>query len=419
MNDIEQMARFSLLAEVEAMDVEFIWRITRMGRAVEWDLADGTLETFARLIRSQPKVIKLINEIDLAHALVTKNPDVALAKMLKVARKWEGSGKLRGLKEELRAATSAPRRETEELIKAVEDHFGRRMNSALDVSADRAIPGSMVNRKPIEMAADAFIKAARSPEGKAAGAELMKSLQMLRAAKKAGPERDALDKLFRFLKEEEDPAWASLAEAINRGGKNLKTSVQGKLGEHIAMRTPWVAELFLDAYAEAKAVARRMEGGGFRVQLVDMPAHALTSRKGMAEIYDGSVWLLRNVPEPPIAVPVMICQVKSGTVADAIEQIANTDLRREFGATIRLESEPGRFVEFEITPPSKELGFESLETRRVLVSSTPPSDRRIAQNLKPGMTIDYTRLPFKSKELRTLTEFMISSKVRKALRGAK
>jgi hypothetical protein len=345
--------------------------------------------------------------------------------MLKVARKWEGSAKsrgiaeLRGLKEELRAAASGSRKETEQLIRAVEDHFGRRMNSALDVSADLASPGSIISRKPIEMAADAFIRAARSPEGKAAGAELMKVLQMLRAAKKAGPGRDALDKLFRFLKEEEDPAWASLAEAINRGGKNLKTSIQGKLGEHIAMRTPWVAELFLDAYAEAKAIARRMEGGGFRVQLVDMPAHALTSRKGMAEIYDGSVWLLRNVPEPPIAIPVMICQVKSGTVADAIEQIANTDLRREFGATIRLESEPGRFVEFSITAPSKELGFESFETRRVLVSSRPPSDRRIAQNLRPGMTIDYTKLPFTSKELRTLTDMMISSKVRKALRAQK
>lgn len=424
MSDIDQLRRLAALADPAVGELAFVWRMERSVRGIEWELAEGTIDAFARLIRSERKVVSLINEIDLAHAMLRKNPDAALAAMMEISEDWLK------LKDELRAAARGGRQQTEELIAAIEDHFGRRMNAALDVSAHRLPPGTRIAKKRLgessiipretrALMADAALKAARSPEGQTLGAELLKALQALRKDLKPGAKRDVLDKFFRFLKEPEDPAWAGLAELIDRGGRKAELTIQGKVGEYIAMRTPWVWELFDDAYAEASAIARRLEKAGFEAHLVDIPAHALTSRRGMAEIYDGSVWLLRKVPEPPIAVPVMICQVKSGSVETAIRQIANTDLRREFGATIRLETEPGKFMEFEITAPSKELGFESFETRRVLVASSPPSDHNISEQIKPGMAVDFTELPFTKEEMHTLRDLMLDSDVRKALNDVK
>jgi hypothetical protein len=424
MSDVGLLRRLAGLADPAVEELAFVWRMQRTVRGIEWELAEGTIDAFARLIRSERKVVSLINEIDLAHAMLRKNPDAALAKMMKASNNWLT------LKDELLAAARGGRQQTEELVAAIEDHFGRRMNAALDVSAHglpantrlagkRMGASSIIPRKTRALMADAALKAARSPEGKTLGAELLNALQTLRKDLDPGAKREVLDKFFRYLKEPEDPAWASLAELINRGGRKAELTIQGKIGECIAMRTPWVWELFEDAYAEASAIARRLEKAGFEAHLVDIPSHALTSRRGMAEIYDGSVWLLRKEPKPPIAVPVMICQVKSGSVDTAIRQIANSDLRREFGATIRFETEPGKFMEFEITAPSKELGFESFETRRVLVASSPPSDHNISKQLKPGMAVDFTELPFTKEEMHTLRDVMLHSDVRKALDDVK
>src|SRR5262249_20400533 len=208
---------------------------------------------------------------------------------------------------------------------------------------------------------------------------------------------------------EDDPAWAELASLLQ---DDIDVNIlQGKLGEHIAMRTPWVREAFEDAYAEATALAKRLDQG-WEAHIVPGPARA---GKTGREIYDGSVWLLREEPNPPTAIPIFINQVKSGTLEGAIEQIAVTDPRREFGHTIRLER-GGRSVEFLISPPSRELGFEGLETRRLLVAARLPRDTTIARGIPAGLAIDYAKLPFTQKEMQALARSMKQDKILKALK---
>jgi hypothetical protein len=393
----------ALAAAVEA-DAEVAWRLTRVARRAEYELGGTAVDAFARLVRSEPRVVALLKDVDRAYEVIVRggNRDYALAHLLKSSDKWV----------EVRAAILAgaargEKRQIADVIEAMDNHFGARLAYAFDTVAE--IPLGRSARKLAARASSAPAKA---------GAELLK--EVVAAAKRADKNtRAALEKLGRYLSAD-DPAWSSLAELITqrvgKGGKGarqdvLRIAVEGKLGEHLALRTPGVWSLVKRSYRRAAALARDKVGEGWSVRLVDVPALGPTASQGLGELYDGSIWLVRKGLKGMEAMPVMLLQVKAGQVREAIAQISR-DVHREFDAVVDFIDKSGNAVPHRIVHPD---GFEA---HRVLVAPRPPSAARIKYDLKPGIAVDFSNLPLTRQEMITVADLLTKVGRRRAQRTA-
>jgi hypothetical protein len=388
----------ALAGAVDA-EPELAWRLTRIARSAEYDLGGTAVDAFARLVRSEPEVVKLLKQVDTAYEVIIRggNREYALATMLEATEDWEK------LKTGLRsgAALTAPRR-VADVIDAMDDHFGARLNHALDSIAE----------VPLGSSARKLMVTAATPAGKA-GKELLKEVEKaLKGATKA--EKQAVEKLCRYLSAD-DPAWSSIAELIagqpGASKADLLRAVEGKLGEHLAMRSPSVWAFFERAYKKSLALTKTKNFAGWRFRLVDAPVHAPTSH-GLGEIYDSSAWLIRRGADGEMeAMPLMLLQVKAGTSREAIDQISR-DVQREFGGFIELADANGRIVRHRIVPPD---GFE---VHRVLVAPRPPSPARITGRtdtglaLKPGIAVDYAKAPLTKDEIVLATDIVTASGLR-------
>jgi hypothetical protein len=389
----------ALAAAVEA-DGELAWRMTRVARRAEYDLGGTAVDAFAHLVASEPRVLPVLEQIDRAYEVIVRggNREYALARLIDYADEWTA------LRETLSSgAARAERRRLADIIEAVENHFGARLNYAFDTLAD------------IPLRSSARTLAARAaPKLGKAGAGLRKEVETI--LQSAGKEtKETLAKLGRYLSAD-DPAWTSLAEFIAErqglGKQALNIAIEGKLGEHLAMRSPAVWTFFEDAYERAMALAKSDALKGWRFRLVDSPVFGPTKTGGLGEIYDASAWLVREGAGGQMkAMPLMLLQVKAGTVREAIDQISR-DVGREFGGFVEFLDKSGKAVPHRVVPP---VGFES---HRVLVAPRAPSSRRIVEGLKPGITVDYAKAPLTKSEIIAAADVLRRGGLRRAKQAA-
>jgi hypothetical protein len=299
-----------------AGEPDLVVRLTKAAGRADYDIGGTAIETFAKLV-SRVKTVDvgpLLERAAEAHRLLLSglSDDYTAATMRAIMSEWDE------LKVTLRSGGSGlPKKEVDEVIQAVDQHLGARYAFALDTVSEvpprptRLLPPTV---KQTELPGPKLAQDARTAAVKGASAD------------------EGWKKLFEYV-DQDDPAWEDLAALIveRSGGKQLSAEaiaqlvndVQGKLGEHLAMRLRTVSMLLEDAYERAASIVKAHAAAGWQVRFCDGVVRASTVKGGIQQSYDASIWLIREAPLPRLAMPVQLIQVKSGTVREAMEQIGS------------------------------------------------------------------------------------------------
>jgi hypothetical protein len=396
--------QLSILLNLATGDPDIVVRLTKWAGRAEYDIGLTPIETFAKLVSRVKPVGPLIERAAEAQRLMMTgiSDDYALATMLEVMNEWDD------LRVTLRSGGSGlTKKEMDDVVQAVDQHLGAR--AAFTLGTVTNVPSRPTRWLP------KTVKQKELP-----GAKLAQDARA--AALKTADTQQAWKKLLEYI-DQDDPAWDDLADLVveRAAGKKLTKAqmtklvddVQGKLGEHLAMRLRTVALLLEDANRRAQDMVKKLAGEGWRVRFCDGEVRASLEKGGMQQSYDASIWLVREKPLPPLAVPMLLIQVKSGTVREAMEQTASDVARGEFSRLGRPEVEmikmfnnKGKATKYVFTPR-----FDGSEPHRLLIAPRLPSERSIVTNLPPGTAVDYVRLPLTQREMRRVAEAIANAGV--------
>jgi hypothetical protein len=437
----EAMFEGKLLQEeawlVEDIERTFPVRLYRQARKVGAEpVLEPLFSGLRKALADHPELGELMAKFDRAFEDALErgaNREVALASLAKQRRQWKRVQK---------ALLDKDRAATEDLVAWIERDVEERMAIAQKRSGRAAeVPRSQATEKALK---DAEKKALTDAEKKAiknAQEKLAEREEQIRKAYAAfvdamadsNPENfPAFAKLAAYLKHD-DPVWGRIAEKVAafRAGKetgNLENAIQGIIGEALALRNAWVVDRIAAAAERAQAIAQKL-GNEWEVVFTQLPVLATTKTKGMGELYDASIWLVKKgVPakgEPLLdAAPVFVLQVKSGSVKEAAEQIRK-DFSRELGAAkgagtgaakgagrVRLPRAAAagetatqdytvrnlqELLKPNVKPPKGTVG--SLSTQRILVSPRPPSTGSLLKHMPAGTAIEHIESQLSKSEL--------------------
>ncbi len=224
------------------------------------------------------------------------------------------------------------------------------------------------------------------------------------------------------------PVWTEIVRlAKSHTGataEDLASAIQGALGEALALAHPWVLHLMASGLERARLLAGAL-GPVWRVVVVPLGVRATKdAAPGSGALYDASIWLVRSGKDA-CATPVWSLEVKSGGVAELVEQLAR-DLRREsqhavtsssvtMTDRVRVPLRDLRTVLAEEGLDPVRLGAASGDTQRVVVGPRVPSDFRIAGELPPGVAAEMVRAQLTKAEMNAVSR-AFAARVRAAVR---
>jgi hypothetical protein len=382
----------------EDLDRTFPIRIFKWGRQVSYEPAlEPMVAALNKVLGKHPHVPELIKDFDRAYAraLACTSDSRTALKVLEAQRsEWQAFKR------------SYPKTVGKDNVRELEDFLAW---VDRDVEERVAIARAASRR---EAAGDLreIVKAGKKLDGGKVYAQLLAGLKGADAET-----REALLQVARYCKRD-DPVWERIAEKLAKVGpkapaEDLEAALQGILGEALALRNPWVVERLATAVDRAQELVRGL-GKEWKVVVAELPTRASTRSGGMGEIYDASVWIVRETPDGVReAAPVWVLQVKSGKVGEAAEQVSN-DVMREFGPKVRIPvagPSPGeqeyaiRNLREVLEPKGKVAAgsptFGEASTQRVLVAPRPPSERSVVGKLKPGVSIEYVEAVMGKRKL--------------------